>query len=54
MSEFWMWFWRPIAELLGVFALIIAVLFISAAFLTITMLVDMFKEWRKNVKRAKT
>jgi hypothetical protein len=22
MSEFWLWFWRPIAEALGVFALV--------------------------------
>lgn len=22
MSEFWIWFWRPIAELLGVLALL--------------------------------
>ena len=26
MNEFWMWFWRPIAEFLGTMALIAALL----------------------------
>lgn len=29
MSEFWLWFWRPIAEMLGVIALIIAIPLVS-------------------------
>lgn len=30
MNEFWMWFWRPIAEFLGTMALIAALLFVCA------------------------
>lgn len=47
MSEFWLWFWRPIAELLGGLALLAAVLLIFAVLILAGMVSDNIKAWRK-------
>lgn len=36
MSEFWMWFWRPIAETLGVLALLAVLAIGYGAFMLLT------------------
>lgn len=45
MSEFWLWFWRPIAEILGVLAVIAGLCLLSLVTLLIGGLWRRAKRW---------
>jgi hypothetical protein len=47
MNEFWLWFWRPIAELLGSLAMLAAVAAVMFAFLLAGVASDSVKAWWK-------
>ena len=47
MSEFWIWFWRPVAELLGTIALAVALLALATAIVIAGTSIDKVKSWRK-------
>ena len=47
MNEFWLWFWRPIAETLGAFALL------AGAFLALYIYAAITLIWRR-IKAKRT
>ena len=49
MNEFWLWFWRPAAELLGSLALVAAVAVVFAVLMLASAALDKIKAWRKRI-----